>query len=299
MAKLLLRNPWPDRTRSVALACASAAFGALVSASTPAQAQTPPGLLFQGELGVPKFKSEAGPSVAGSAKLGYGWSHFGLDGYASHLVEDTDDDNGDLVEVLRTSFGASAWYASGSASTWRFEARAEGYALFYSSSSFSTAPTAVDQLSEFTRFTLFGGLRSPQESDLTVGILAGLGPQFESHSSHTTEQSGQSTYDESFTYRLRGDLRYRVVPDKVVVRARTDISYYSLSRSVYTAGEGVINSSQHGVDALNRAYLDVVAWSFIGLVPGIFAGVDVFVRSGSGAKSSVVPIGGLALTTPF
>lgn len=269
----------------------------------------PSGWLFDGDIGIPKLKSNE-TSLAFDVNGGYLGRHWGFGFYASQYNYALQSD-ARLSQTSRSRYGLDVRYLSGSyADDVRYEGKLE-----LNTGAFSTATVNTDinnttpgdtgiELSTISRLTGLIGRRARVSDATYYKLQIGAGSQFDSYSRSGT---GGAELSLSTTFRLlaRGQLRYSLFPEKLHTRLEGEVSTFEIRRIGTFAGGDT--SQQAGTDPTAvvtfrendvklRLFADLKLLSFAGLMPGAFAGVDYIGVSGdTGSTSALIPIFGVGL----
>lgn len=187
--------------------------------------------------------------------------------------------------------------------------RTDAGVVTYDATTISSAAPLLDEGSTLLRAGLTLGARMLSGPHHVIGTL-GAGGQRESYGSTRVAQAGQSvSVDDRTTTTLRfeGGLsaRWSVWPTRLSTRFRLEGSAFRLRRdtasfrlvtrrlAATTAAETEVTRQTEG---RARFFVDVDAFTFIGLCPGVYVGVDVFRAAGpSGSTSATVPSLGVGL----
>lgn len=266
--------------------------------------------LYSGDIGVPKLESGA-TKLIGDGTLGYAKERWGIQGGLAFASYATSSQQA-FSSTSRSSGGVDVWWRTGQTDDrLRYELRGElGYAS-YATMYIMTGDAAAAGTSAFstetsgmTRATALGGARYRHSTTLDGFVLVGLGYQGESYS--TASEAGADVSMSStarYTARLGG--AWAVMPDKVVLRVRSDIGYYSITRTrlavdstTSTTGEPLTRTSFKQLEMNNRLFGDLPMFAFAGLTPTLFVGLDVMSISGdAGSAKTLVPLGGIGFVS--
>jgi len=273
-------------------------------ASRKKQGQPSP-WIYSGSLGMPKLESGAFRLV-GDGALGYARDHWGMQGGLAFASYATSSQQA-FSSTSRNSGGIEGWYSRGSAEDrllWQL--RGELSYASYATTYIMTGDAAAagggfqSETSGMTRATaLFGG-RYRASSNLTASALGGLGLQAESYST-ASEAGADVSMSSSVRYTARLGATWIILPDKLRLRALSDIGYYSITRTrlavdteASSTGEPLQRESFKLLELNNRVFADLSSFTFAGLTPTVFVGIDVMSLSGdAGSASTLVPLAGL------
>lgn len=256
------------------------------------------GIQTDGDFGVANVTSSAGPSVNLRGALGYAAEKWDVGVRARNSVFEDDGTRDLLHETLITEFGVGGSYDFLTLGENHFGAAVDADAAFYTSHYFSTSVSLAgkpNENSDMARFTAFASMRSFGPTSYLVQL--GLGRRFDTYSVHPTDVSDPTVKDEtiysnSFTYRARGRFRKEMSSD-FALRLTTDWSLYSADRVTWDGSSGGFartQASTTGVEGYNRAYAELTKWSFAGIVPAAFIGVDVLLARSSAAGGDVTSV---------
>jgi hypothetical protein len=268
----------------------------------------PSGWLFDGDVGIPKLKSNES-SLAFDVNAGYLGRHWGVGFYASLYNYALQSDTR-LSQTSRSRYGLDVRYLSGSlADDVRYEGKLEINSGAFSTSTVNTDINAAAgdtgiELSTISRITALVGRRARVNDGLQYKLQLGAGSQFDGYSRSGT---GGAELSISTSFRLlgRGQLRYALLPEKLHARLEGEVSTFEIRRIGTFAGGD--SSQQAGTDPTAvvtfrendvklRLFADLKLLSFAGLMPGAFAGVDYIGVSGdTGSTSALIPIFGVGL----
>lgn len=260
---------------------------------------------YAGGVGVPKLASGAFRLV-GDGALGYAKEHWGLQGALAFASYATSSQQA-FSSTSRNSGGVETWWEPGAPDDrLRYELRGElGYAS-YATTYIMTGDAATtgngfqSETSGMTRATALAGARYHASPVLEASFLGGLGYQGESYSTASDAGAGVSL-SSTARYTARLGASWAAMPDKLHVRARSDIGYYAITRTrlvvdsaASTAGDPLQRESFKQLEMNNRLFGDLPSYTFAGLMPSLFVGLDVMRLSGdAGSASTVVPLAGI------
>lgn len=266
--------------------------------------------VYGGAIGVPKLESGAFRLV-GDGNLGYAREHWGMQGglaFASYAA----NTQRAFSSTAHNSGGVEAWYSPASPEDrLGYQLRGELSYASYATTYIMTGDAAAagggfsSETSGMTRATALAGGRYRVSSMLAVTFLGGLGLQAESYSTASEAGAGASM-SSSVRYTARLGATWVALPDKLRVRALSDIGYYSITRTrlvvdseASATGEPLQRESFKQLEMSNRVFGEITSLTFAGITPAVFAGLDVVSLSGdAGSDSTLVPLGGIGFVSP-
>jgi hypothetical protein len=268
----------------------------------------PSGWLFDGDVGIPKLKSNES-SLAFDVNAGYLGRHWGVGFYAS-LYNYALQSDARLSQTSRSRYGIDLRYLSGSyADDVRYEGKLEMNTGSFSTSTINTDINAAAgdtgiELSGISRITALVGRRARVSDTTQYKLQLGAGSQFDTYARSGTG-GAELSLSTSFRLLARGQARYALLPEKLHLRGEGEVSTFEIRRIGTFAGGD--SSQQAGADPTKvitfrendvklRLFADLKLLSFAGLMPGAFAGVDYIGVSGdTGSTSALIPIFGVGL----
>lgn len=294
---------------------AEAANTTAPEAAPPAEdPDKPAGFLFDGDVGIPKLKSNE-TSLAFDLHLGYQWRHFGIGGYASMYNYGLQSD-ARLTSTQRVRYGLEARYLTGLRSDdVRYEIKVEANAGAFNTTTIDTGNTGnggfgqsgfSTENSSISRLTLLLGRRARVSEAFRYKLSVGAGSQFDTYfRAASGNDAGEPELDLRTTVRFlaRAEARYAVVPGALDIRPEAEFTTFEIRRLPTFVGA---NDAQNGAvpavavlrenDFRLRLFADVEKLSFGGLMPGAFVGLDYVAVSGdAGSTSALIPIFGVGL----
>ncbi len=160
--------------------------------------------------------------------------------------------------------------------------------------------------------TLVGALvdtpRTQAHATLGMGLQGELYVMtFFEHDDTGTEAGFQIDLQLSARQQVEVIARHEIVPRKLAVRVYSESSTFKLSRSsaavkidfsrVSEAEASASLFTYRQIESTNRLALDVPRFTFHGLMPSVFGGVDIsLLRGDIGRSTAIVPVFGIGLT---
>ncbi|MCC6648169.1 MAG: hypothetical protein IT374_21690 [Polyangiaceae bacterium] len=272
-------------------------------------AEPPSGLVLDASAGVPKLERSS-TEVVGGAVVGWRAASWSATGRGSLSLLDFKGPGG-LQQGDRAEGAIEAATGVPLAGALRLEARGALGVASYGTTTITAVRPLHDESSLMWRGTALVGLRWDRGGDFAYA-QAGAGLQSETHSQTTVVTAGstQVSLDDSTARTLRtaarAGARVGVWAERVSLRARAEAARAAIRRdraslqltsgaavAVAAAGE---TEAQRQLELEARVFIDVDALALVGLVPGVFGGVDVVRASSSeGALTATVPVVGVGV----
>ncbi|MCA9645208.1 MAG: hypothetical protein KC492_31170, partial [Myxococcales bacterium] len=257
---------------------------------------------FQGDVGVPRLESGE-TKLIGSGDVGYRGDdyrlsgHLGISNYAAATP-------GAYNATAKRSFGlGGTWSLVKPNATSSLELKG---ALDYTTYATVYIPTDVNSgelFSEFsgmTRGTLLLGGTKELTPSLLVALAGGAGLQSENYYA-SSDANVEASTSSTARYVAQADARWRMIAETLAVRAHSDVSYASVTRTQFAvdsldANEPTTDSFAL-IESTNRLFAELEMFQFGGVVPSAFVGLDVFSLQGSaGSALAYIPSVGVGLS---
>jgi hypothetical protein len=264
-------------------------------------------IVLEANAGVPKLKSNDF-RLLGDATLGYSSEKLGAIAHGSFGYYDFESGTA-ISDTTRVEGSAEGWFVSGAQrDALRFEVRAAGgFARYDTTYAGTVSATALqDQTSDMGRGSLLIGGRAHGRSTALLVLLGG-GIQIEDYSTVavTNTVSLEDTTTTTFRGEARVEGRWTVAPGAFSLRGRFHVTRFGIHRAseaiqvggAVTTSSAVIDKTQ--LELSSRLFGEIDAARFLGIVPAVFAGLDLVQVTGGGESTSVtVPMGGIGLIKP-
>lgn len=295
-----------EARRRAGLALAFTLAGCAVSA----QCRADEGMRWalDASIGVPKL-SRGGFHVIGGGSAGVQaptWSAFGRGDFAAYDLEG----KGGVQQGERAEGNVEGGGSFALSPALALDARGSLGAATYDATTISPLVPLSDEGSTLYRAGGLVGLRWTSGRSFASLHLGG-GAQLEQYGRTVVAQAGQSVAldDESkttFRAEARIAARWAIVPDVVSLRIRSEGTMFSLRRDarairVTTSGTpsvvaaGAVDTTKQ-LEVRSRLFVDVDALALFGVVPAVYAGVDLLRVDGpAGVLTSTVPSAGVGL----
>lgn len=272
-------------------------------------AEPPRGLVLDASAGVPKLERSS-TEVVGGGVAGWdaaSWSAVGRGSFAAYDFKGP----GGLQQGERAEGSVEGAARLGLAPRLRLDLALTLGVASYDTTTITAVRPLQDESSLMLRGTAHAGVRWDAGGSFAYA-QAGAGLQSEDHTQTTVVVSSGATValDDSTarTLRLvaRAGGRWAAVPGVLAMRLRADVATSTIRRDTAsvqvtaTGSTSVVETGalerQRQLELESRLFVDVDALGFVGVVPAVFAGVDVVRASSSTATlSATVPVVGVGL----
>ncbi len=253
-------------------------------------------LELQGGVGFVDLENQ-NVSANADVALGYNADAWGVIGRGSFFVYELTE-AGEFSKDTQRIYGEVEGWLSFGEGTLRLDTR-----LLLGSGLYDTQLAAKDDEQPFAdetsilgRGSALIGLRA-QGSRYAIGLWAGGGAQLEAFNNFIvnpdSEQVARSIDRTEVTgsadARLR--LRYAAWPQVLVLRARVDLDFFTLSTTRSEQFSGETSSAEVSqLELTARAFLDLDALRFFGFVPGLGGGLNYIRISGDVEDTITIPV---------
>lgn len=258
---------------------------------------------YSGEIGVPKLASNDFKLVGGG-EVGYHKETWGIAAQLAFASYATSSDQA-YNSTSRNSFGVEgSWALSAPHEPTRIDLQGELKYASYATVYIPIDPNAGDLLSEFSGMGRLSALLGiERDVDPTLSLLAAAGIGFQNESYSASSDSGiEASTSGSARFLGRVGANYGLLPGKVALRLRSELSYASVTRTQFAVDTDDLAAAPTPetfklIEANNRLFADLELAAFAGIVPSAFIGLDVFAMTGdAGSSSSVIPLAGVGLS---